>query len=172
MNDRIYYQPRTGAEVLKAAPVGTRLYLYSELASDPRPPIVVLSSMGRDNLILLQDPDKMNTGHWIALSFHPETREAFFFSTYGGMPDREKMRWITHQELIRSHQGRNVINDGLRELAIRGWKIHYNDFPYQKEGDHTATCGIWSTAFLNSGQNPDDFSKNHLPVEEYYSLYF
>lgn len=172
MSDRIYYQPRTGTEVLKAAPPGTRLYLYSDLASDPRPPLEVLWDMGLDNLILLQDPDKMTSGHWMALSFHPERREVYFFSTYGGMPDKEKMAWMNHYDLIRSGQRRNVINDGLKELAKKGWTIHYNDHKYQKEGDKTATCGIWSAAFLNSRENPDEFFEDHLPVEDYYSMYF
>lgn len=168
----ILYSPRKGREVLDAAPPGTGLYLYSELASDPRSPFSVLSSMKRNNIILLQDPDKMNSGHWLALSFRPELREAYFFSSYGGRPDQEKMRWVPRSELVRSGQQRNVLNDGLKELAQRGWTIYYNDYPYQREGDKTATCGIWSAAFLNSGMNPDDFEDTHRSVYEYYSRLF
>lgn len=172
MNDRIIFKPRTGQEVLKAAPPGTGLYLYSRLAKDPRPALEVVTSLKRNNIILLQDPDDMRTGHWISLSFHPETKEAFFFSSYGGMPDREKMEWISRGDLYRSGQSRNVLNDGLKELALRGWTIHYNNFPFQRRGDKTATCGIWSTAFLNSGVNPDEFMYNHLDPVAYYDLYF
>ena len=168
----IYFTPRKGREVLAASPPGTRLYLYSDLASDPRQPLDVLLSMGRNNIILLQDPDKMNSGHWIALSIHPETREVYFFSTYGGMPDREKIKWLSSADLMRSGQKRNVLNDALKELAMLGWTIYYNDYPYQVEGDNTATCGIWSAAFLNSGMNPDQFEAYHYPLPKYYYTLF
>lgn len=173
MNEFNYYRPTTGAQVLRAAPPGTAMFLYSDLASDPRPPEdVLMDRMARNNIILYQDPHKMNSGHWTSLSFKPETREAYFFSSYGGMPDREKMRWLKKKDLRRSGQARNVINDGLKYLARNGWTVHYNDHPYQIEGDDTATCGIWSTAFLNSGLNPDEFYEVHEPVERYFERYF
>lgn len=173
MNEFNYYRPTTGAQVLHAAPPGTSMFLYSDLASDPRPPQdVLMQRMGRNNIILYQDPNDMRSGHWTSLAFKPETREAFFFSSYGGMPDREKMSWLKKRDLRRSGQLRNVINDGLKWMAQHGWTVHYNDHPYQIEGDRSATCGIWSTAFLNSGLNPDEFFLVHEPVQRYYERYF
>lgn len=167
------YSPRNGEEMLRACPPGTRIYLYSDLASDPRSSLDILKSMGRDNLILYQDPDKMNSGHWSSLSFRPEKMEAYFFSSYGGKPDFEKNQWLTQSALRNSGQYRNVINDGLKELFKQGWTIYYNDYPYQRVGDHTATCGVWSAAFLRSGVNPDIFEDHHLSdPEEYFRKYF
>ena len=171
MNESIFYKPRTGTEMLRAAPPGTALHLYSDLASDPRPPYVVIKSLPRNNIILLQDPDKMTSGHWIALALHPESHEAFFFSSYGGKPDEEKLRWLSATDLRKSRQARNVINDGLKGLALHGWTVHYNDYPFQIEGDKTATCGLWSAAFLNSGANPDEFALFHQSPAYYYSKY-
>lgn len=172
MTDFNFRKPTSGEEVLRAAPRGTKLYLYSDLANDPRDAETVLRSLGRNSLILYQDPDRMNSGHWVSLSFHPKRKEVYFFSSYGGMPDREKISWVNPYKLFLSGQIRNVINDGLKSLAEKGWTIHFNDFPFQHVGDGSATCGIWSTAFLNSGLNPDEFAENHRSVEYYFRKYF
>lgn len=166
------YKPRGGDEVLRAAPPGTRIFLYSDLCSKPDSAYNILRLLPRNSIILLQNPQKMNSGHWISLSFHPETKEVYFFSSYGGMPDREKNRWLSPQERNISGQMRNLLNDGLKEFARRGWVVHYNDYPFQQEGDKTATCGIWATAFMNSGLNPEEFERRHKNVEDYYQLYF
>ena len=168
----VIYKPRTGEEVLKAAPPQTSLYTYSDLCNIPLPAKEIILGMDRHNIILLQDPDKMSSGHWVSLSVYPEIRKAYFFSSYGGKPDKEKNEWITKKKLAESHQLRNVLNDGLKELAKEGWEIHYNDHPYQKVGDKTATCGIWATAFLNSGENPDEFEEDHKSVLDYYRELF
>lgn len=173
MNDRNYiYLPRTGAEVLNAAPLGTKIYLYSDLCRKRGSPKNILLSLGRHSIILIQNPKQMNSGHWTSLSIFPETKEAFFFSSYGGKPDVEKNMWIPSRELQYSGQKRNVINDGLKQLAYEGWTIHYNDYPFQVEGDKTATCGIWATAFMQSGLNPDDFARCHLDLDDYYRAFF
>lgn len=173
MSDRIIYSPRNGDEVIRASPPGTKIFLYSDLSKDMSLSTAeVFARFGRNNIILLQDPKKMNSGHWIALSFNPRKKEAFFFSSYGGMPDREKMDWIRGKDLKRSGQLRNILNDGLKQLAREGWVIHYNDHQYQKPGDKTATCGIWAAAFLQSRQNPDDFYAEHKTPLFYYQKYF
>lgn len=168
----IKYTPRSGTEMLKAAPPNTGLYMYSKLASDPRPALEIFKSMKRNSIILLQDPDDMHTGHWISLSFHPEKHEAYFFSSYGGVPDKEKIKWIPKSDRMKSGQMRNFISDGLKQLYKCGWKIYYNDKPYQIPSDKTATCGIWTVAFLNDGRNPDEFAKHSKSVEAYYRKYF
>lgn len=88
------------------------------------------------------------------------------------MPDRRKMEWVSRRELYESGQARNILNDGLKEFARRGWVIHYNVYPFQVEGDGSATCGIWSAAFLNSGMNPDEFMYYHQPLSFYSRKYF
>ena len=80
MTDRkIKYTPRTGTEMLEAAPPNTGLYMYSKLAKLKMPAVDILRSMHKNSIILLQDPEKMNTGHWISLCFHPAKKEAYFF---------------------------------------------------------------------------------------------
>lgn len=168
----IKYSPRRGDEMLKAVPGDTAIYMYSDLSRDPRPPLQVLLSLHRNNIILLQDPDKLYSGHWTSLSFHPEIKEAYFFSSYGGKPDEEKNKWLDLKDLKKSGQERDVLKEGLFELYKRGWTIHYNDKSYQKPTDKTATCGIWTAAFLRDGGNPDEFAKRKKRVEEYYYRYF
>lgn len=172
MTDFNPFAPTTGQAVLNAAPVNTHLYLYSDLARDPREAVDIISSLGRNSIILYQDPSRMNSGHWVSLALHPERKEAYFFSSYGGKPDEEKNRWISQQQLASSGQARNVLNDGLKEYMKKGWEIHYNDFPFQKAGDQTATCGVWSTAFLNEGVDPDEFVRRRKSARDYFFKYF
>lgn len=174
MIDDVIYKPRSGEEVKAAAPPGTKVIPYSSLARIPAKPVdILLYFLGRHNIILYQNPSLMNSGHWVSLSIYPEVKQAHFFSSYGGKPDEEKIRWVPRADLIRSGQGRNILNDGLKELHRRGWEIHYNDYPFQKEGDDTASCGIWTVAFLNSHQNPDSFAKyHHRSPHFYYTKYF
>ena len=132
------------------------------------------------HVVLLQDPSNMNSGHWFSVSRNPAKKEIYFFSTYGGKPDREKLKWISEDDLRESGQFINIFNDGLRACQEHGWEIHYNDFPYQKEGDNTAYCGIITAAFLRSGEDPEKFKQETLriarsgenPVVHYYKQYF
>lgn len=181
MNDDIFFKPRTGSEVSDATG-GVPIVVYSELNERARKIGVetLLNEMFSKSdkyIILLQDPDKMNSGHWMGLVYKPDFKKrVYFFSSYGGKPDVEKKKWIPKSDLRRSRQNIDVFNDGLKKLNMRGWEIHYNDHPYQVEGDKTATCGIWTAAFLNSGMNPDQFARynlrHHQGAREYYFKYF
>lgn len=180
MIDDIIYKPRSGNEMMQAIKAPSSLWLYSNLcekfAHDPLMMLHHIFNGKRNALILLQDPRNMNSGHWISLSIHPEKKSIYFFSSYGGKPDREKNEWLSDFSLLRSNQKDDIINDALKRLHKMGWKVHYNDFPYQREGDNTATCGIWTAAFLNSGLNPDDFfhytTSRGYNVVDYYNMYF
>lgn len=171
-NDReknIIYSPRTGSEMEKATLNRTPVYRYSELCELGKKHGAerMLSHMfkrSNDNIILLQDPDDMNSGHWISVSRKPRRKEIYFFSTYGGKPDVEKIQWISEDDLRESGQFMNIFNDGLRNLQKHGWEIHYNDFPFQKSGDNTAVCGIYTAAFLRSGLNPEQFAKESIEI--------
>jgi len=180
MNEEIFFKPRSGEEMTKATH-GAPIYLYSSLCESVKKHGIgrVLSRMfsrSPNSLILLQDPEEMNSGHWMSLSIHPGRREIYFFSTYGGKPDAEKNRWLTEDEQRTSKQSIDILNDGLKQMAKRGWTVHYNDHKYQYEGDKTATCGIWVAGFLNSGMNPEDFwrynTAYHLGPIDYYNAYF
>lgn len=167
------YIPRNGEEMIRASPPGTKMFLYSDLVRrKPKGKKDIFKRMGKNNIVLVQNPDNMQSGHWESVSFAPEKKEVYFFSSYGGKPDEEKVRWLPKEKLKRSNQLNNIINDGLKQLKKEGWIVYYNDFPYQHPGDKTATCGIWTSAFLNSGMNPDDFARKHSPVQEYYRRYF
>lgn len=179
MTDFIY-KPRTGDE-MKQATGGLPVHVYSDICKQMKyedPVGVLMKACFPFNkcVILLQDPKNMNSGHWTGLEFNPAKREAYFFSSYGGKPDEEKNRWIDLDGRIKSNQERNPINNALKLLCARGWTIFYNDHPYQVEGDKTATCGIWTAAFLNSGMNPDDFAEDNERRERdvfyYYKRYF
>lgn len=177
----ILYTPKTGEQVRSATRTYPPIYLYSELVDRMRQKgaASVLYDMAQrnlDSLILIQDPKKPTSGHWTSLSFHPRTREIYFFSSYGGKPDVEKNKWIPRDGLIRSGQALNIFNDGLKAMVKNGWCVHYNQYPYQVVGDRTATCGIWCAAFLNYGRNPDEFNRyvrnNHLDPVAFYLTYF
>lgn len=187
-NDReknIIYKPREGEEMKAASLYKAPIYKYSDLCSiaEKFGSSYLLSYLFKksfQNIILLQDPDDMNSGHWISVSRSPSKKEIYFFSTYGGKPDREKIKWISRKDLKQSGQLENIFNDGMRDWQKHGWEIHFNDYPYQKEGDHTATCGIYTVAFLRSRKNPDEFKKEVMeliknkinPAIYYFDKYF
>lgn len=179
MNE-VYTKPRTGDEMQRATG-GVPIALYSRVCDlvDRYGVGRVLSHMFSKSpkwIILLQNPKKMNSGHWLGLEIFPATKEIMFFSSYGGKPDVEKLEWIPEDLQILSSQNTNALNDGLKLMARRGWTVHYNDHPFQFEGDNTATCGIWTAAFLNSGMNPEAFYYysmfNNYGPEEYFQMYF
>ena len=181
----IIFKPRTGSEMEKALQHKVPVLLYSDLCKLAERSSIqkVLSQMFKQserNVILLQDPKDMSSGHWFSVSRNIPRKEIYFFSTYGGKPDVEKIKWVSEDELRESGQFLNLFNDGLRDLQKHGWEIHYNDYPYQKPGDDTAVCGIYTAAFLRSGLNPDEFEKetktlidrNINPAVYYYEKYF
>lgn len=166
---KIIYEPRTGTEMMRATLNKVPVLKYSDLCQLGRKIGAnrMLAHMFRrsdDNIILLQDPDDMDSGHWISVSRNVPKKEIYFFSTYGGKPDVEKIQWMDEDSLRESGQYLNIFNDGLHDLQKHGWKIHYNDYPYQKPGDNTATCGIFTAAFLRSGKDPDKFKKETLKI--------
>lgn len=181
----IIYNPRTGDEMKKATLGRVPILKYSDLCRIAKKigsnrMLALMFKRSNDNIILLQDPKDMNSGHWFSVSRNIPKKEIYFFSTYAGKPDVEKITWMKEDDLYESGQDLNIFNDGLRELQKHGWKIHYNDYPYQRYGDNTAVCGIYTAAFLRSGQNPDVFKRNTLAIEKaglnpavvYYSMYF
>ena len=181
----ILYKPRTGSEMEDATLNRIPILKYADLCNiaEKVGASRLLSHMfqrSNDNIILLQDPDNMNSGHWISVSCNRPKKEIYFFSTYGGKPDVEKEQWISEDELRESGQFINIFRDGLRKAQEHGWEIHYNDYPYQMVGDKTATCGIFTAAFLRSGKDPDVFKKETLqimregknPAVVYYDRYF
>ncbi len=181
----IIYKPRDGTEMEDAVGHHAPIYKYSDLCELAKKNgssrmLAHMFKRSEKNIILLQDPQHMNSGHWISVSRNPRKKEIYFFSTYGGKPDVEKITWIPEDDLRESGQFINIFNDGLRECQKRGWEIHYNDYPFQKEGDKTAVCGIYTVAFLRSGLNPDEFKKETLklvkqninPAIYYFDKYF
>lgn len=181
----IIYEPRTGEEMEHATLGRVPILKYSELCklATKYGPTRMLANMfkkSEDNIILLQDPHDMNSGHWISVSRNLPKKEIYFFSTYGGKPDVEKIRWMDEDDLRESGQFLNIFNDGLHDLQKHGWEIHYNDYPYQKSGDETAVCGIYTAAFLRSGKDPEVFKREterirkrgQDPAIYYYRKYF
>ena len=181
----IIYKPRDGEEMEAATEHKAPIYKYSDLVelSEKHGPSYMLSKLfkrSNNNIVLLQDPENMDSGHWISVSRNPKKKEIYFFSTYGGKPDIEKIKWIPEDDLRESGQFMNIFNDGLRDAQNHGWEIHFNDYPYQKDGDKTAVCGIYTAAFLRSGKNPDEFKEETLnitknginPAVFYFDKYF
>lgn len=161
----IIYKPRSGDEMKYAMKNQAPIILYSDLCAlakkfGPSRTLANLFKQYQNAIILLQDPYNMSSGHWTSISYHPDRKEIYFFSSYGGKPDVEKLKWINKADLAASGQNINILNDALRAFQQHGWEIHYNDFHYQKSNDHTAYCGIYTVAFLRSGANPDVFERD------------
>lgn len=181
----IIYKPRSGDEMEEATLHHAPVYKYSDLCKQSETEgiektIWKLFKKSNKNIILLQDPHDMDSGHWIAVERVPSKKEIYFFSTYGGRPDEEKIRWMKEDDLRESNQFLNFFSKGLRRAQEHGWEIHYNNYPFQKEGDETATCGIYTAAFLRSDLNPDEFKNETLklmkrninPAIFYFDKYF
>ena len=180
MNDDILFTPRSGEEMMKAVP-GARLIMYSNLCRMVKQQGIarVIGRLLKESdkyIVLLQHPKNSKTGHWLGLKILPKSKEIYFFNSYSGMPDAKKHEWLSEEHLLASGQDIDVFNDGLKYMAEQGWKIHYNDRPYQIEGDKTATCGIWTAGFLNSELDPDQFyffnNFYRLTPQDYYFAYF
>lgn len=183
---RILTTPRTDSELEEATDFQVPIHKYSDLVELSRKPggarrmLAYMFKRAPKHIILLQDPSNMSSGHWISVSMNPRKKEIYFFSTYGKKPDVEKVQWMSDDELLESGQEINIFSDGLRELQKHGWEIHYNDKKYQHEGDDSATCGIFTVAFLNSGKNPEEFAKDVEflekrkinPAIEFFERYF
>lgn len=185
MNE-VIFKPRTGEEMQNAIILNNGgkipILLYSDLCRGFKEygALKTIKELyrlyGEKMLILLQNPEKMNSGHWMSLTILPRERKIYFFSSYGGKPDEEKNKWLSYLEREKSGQVENVLNDGLKELHMLGWDIHFNDYPYQLDGDNTATCGLWTAAFLNMNMDPDEFCelviRHQITPYDIYSSFF
>lgn len=81
---------------------------------------------------------KKNVGHWVLL-FKLNNKEIEFFNSYGGYPD-DSLDKIPFEYRQQSNQ----IYPILTELLLNsGYKLHYNEFKFQKSGPNTKTCGRW-----------------------------
>lgn len=176
---------RSDVEMRKATLNQAPILMYSDLCKKAKKngatrTIAQMFKQSPQNIILLQDPTNMNSGHWFSVSCNPAKKEIYFFSTYGKRPDVEKVSWIPKTLLKFSDQDVNLFNDALKEYQKHGWTIYYNSYPYQKEDVETATCGIFTAAFLRSGMNPDDFADytkgiielGENPAIKYFNRYF
>lgn len=180
MTEDIIHKPRSDEEMLHAVP-GSRIAMYSDLCRAIKKVGIrrVLRNMVNKSkkwIILLQDPFDEKSGHWLGLNIFPELHKIYFFSSYGGKPDAEKIEWIPHLLLVMSEQEINALNDGLKQLFLEGWDVHYNEYPYQIPGDGTATCGIWTAGFLNSGMSPTQFlmynKQWNISARQYFNAFF
>lgn len=180
--NKVLFTPRSGEEIVEACFDHPPIYLYSDLckrmkeSGNPAKVLIDIFKKNLKNFILIQSPKDPHMGHWVSLSMDPNRGSIYFFSSYGGRPDEEKNIWLSPYGRILSGQDVNLLNDGMKELMLKGWEIHYNQYPYQRKGDKTATCGIWATAFLNSNMNPDEFFHycitHNLDVIDFYKHYF
>lgn len=130
-----------------------------------------------NNVVIgIVDPTDPHKGHWQALKLNPDKKEIYFFCTFGEAPDISKSTWMLNSEdREKSHQMRNVLEEGIKEYIKDGYKLFYNKKKYQKPGDNSLTCGLWDAAFLISGKKPKEFNdevvglrKQKINVEEHY----
>lgn len=89
-----------------------------------------------------------NYGHWVALTKHNNLIE--YFNSYGdlgkggryGMPDSE-LAFIDRQFVKDSGQD-NMYLTKLLSADDCNYDLSYNEFPFQKMDNQSATCGKWA----------------------------
>ena len=80
----IVFKPRDGGEMETASMHKAPIYKYSDLCELAKKygSATMLSKMfkrSNDNIILLQDPHNMNSGHWFSVSRNPQKKEIYFY---------------------------------------------------------------------------------------------
>lgn len=150
-------RPISGSEIRDLSGTSA-VYTFRDIIKYARNhPLSSLLDPNTNSLIALYEW-RPGIGHWVGIKVVPELREAYFFSSYGNKPDTE-LNYLTPSQRRESGQAINLFNNFLKGLFKQGWTIYYNDYPYQKRGDGTATCGRWLAKFLRSGLNPDEFEE-------------
>jgi hypothetical protein len=120
------YKPLSGKQILKWLPNAT-LIKYSSLKDMfilPQLPIVLLYEVSPD------------FGHWVTILKTPQGIE--HFDSYGYAPD-EELNFVPEKFKYISDQDNKYL---LKLLYDSNQKIHYNQYPLQKEF-LSATCGRW-----------------------------
>jgi hypothetical protein len=97
------------------------------------------------------DPIKgTRMGHWCCMGI--KGKDIYFFDSLGLFPDDELDK-ISPDYRKATNQGERVVGKILYQLANRGFRIHYNDLPFQETGPGINTCGRYCALFLGSAIN-------------------
>jgi hypothetical protein len=100
-----------------------------------------------------------NFGHWCCLK--KVGNVITFFDPYGIKYDGEK-KWISKQNLIKLHEDKPLLTTLLNNSRKKGYKIHYNNYDFQDDNNHNATCGKWTSVYLENYLMNDDQFKKHV----------
>lgn len=101
------------------------------------------------------DPVNMvRNGHWCALGIRG--KNIYFFDSLGLFPD-DQLDKIPAKFRLQSNQNKRTLGNILYELMNKGFKVHYNDIPFQENDVNVNTCGRYCALFLNEGlESPGD----------------
>lgn len=97
-------------------------------------------------------------GHWCGLFINKNKKIANFMDPYGEYPD-DALKHIKPGYRFLTEQENRDINRFLDQLVRKGFKVHYNDFPFQKLQGGINTCGRWTGDFLRRGLSTDAYEK-------------
>ena len=95
----------------------------------------VFDEQGRSLMLFLTED--INTGHWICMIKKGD--EINYFDPYGNKPD-EDLKWLDDRKRDELDQETPKLTKLLKES---GYKVFYNTYPFQKDGDNINTCGRW-----------------------------
>jgi hypothetical protein len=84
-------------------------------------------------------------GHWCLLFILPDG-SLEFFNPYGGFPD-DSLAYIPDDLKEQTHQNRPYLSILLLKSP---YKLTYNEYKFQKEGDNIMTCGRHVACRLNN----------------------
>lgn len=85
-------------------------------------------------------------GHWSVLSRMRRGKKTIieFMDSYSLEPDEIKDQY-NEDFLIETNQDQNILTELLYNFSLNDptREVHYNEIPFQKQSENTATCGRW-----------------------------
>lgn len=98
--------------------------------------------LGPDQAAIILFESKPNFGHWV--SIFRNDNDVTFFNSYSGYPD-DTLKFIDKQFKMSTNQDKPY----LSLLMLNSpYKLHYNEFKFQRHGGDINTCGRWAALRL------------------------
>jgi hypothetical protein len=128
----------------------------------------VFDDEGRSMCLFLTT--SLSSGHWVCMIKKDDRID--YFDPYSGKPDCD-MKWLSggmREELDETSPRLTQL------LKDSGYKVYYNNHPYQSQENHINTCGRWSSMRLYfKDKTPQQFynminkgcKENNMTPDEY-----